>query len=198
MRKCTMILSAVLLAGLLAACSGGGDDGADVRTIGDDSSASASGSATGSASGSRSASATGTGSATVRCEPVGNLATATTRVNVTLTEWSIKPAAPSAPAGQVGFVTENVGEEPHELVIVKGVAPSALPTDKHGSLVEDDLPSGALIGEIEAFPAGETCDGVFSLTPGDYTLVCNITEKEPDGEIESHLAEGMVTTFAVT
>lgn len=191
MRKFPMITAAFAATLLLAAC-GGGDDGSGVRTIGDDSSGSGSGSASSSGS-----SASGSGSGVAGCVPVGNLADATTRVNVTLDEWSIDTAVGTAPAGKIGFVIENDGEEPHELVIVKGVTPTELPTDKFGSLVEDDLPAGAFIGEVEGFPAGETCDGVFALDPAEYTLVCNITEKE-DGKVESHLAEGMVTTFTVS
>lgn len=188
MRKFPMI-AAVLSAGLLLAACGGGDDGSGVRTIGDGSS----GSATGSASGSAGAS----GSGEARCEPVGDLAEATARVNVSLDEWAIDAGEGAVPAGDVGFVVENVGEEPHELVVIEGVGPTELPTDDDGALIEDDLPDGALVGEVEAFPAGETCDGVFALDPGEYTLVCNLTEVE-DGEVESHLAEGMVTTLTVS
>ena len=185
MRRLSMIVAAFAATGVLAAC-GGGDDGAGVRTIGTDSSGSAT------ASGSSAA-----GSGVPGCEPVGKLADATTRVNVTLDEWTIVSQPGTAPAGQVGFVIENNGDEPHEFVVIKGVAPTELPTDEHGALVEDDLPDGALIGEVEPFPAGETCDGVFALDPGEYTFVCNITEKK-DGKVESHLAEGMVTTFTAT
>jgi len=200
MPRFSVIIVGLGLALALTAC-GGGDDGAGVRTIGNDASASGSASATGSASGSGSASATGsatgTASAAARCKPVGDIADATTRVAVRLDEWVIVPNPRSVPAGRVGFVVENVGKEPHELVIIKGVAPGALPTDRHGALDESRLPAGALVGEIEAFPAGETCDGVFALTPGEYTLVCNLTEKE-DKKVESHLGEGMVTTFTVS
>lgn len=187
MRRLSLIAAAFAATTMFAAC-GGGDDGSGVRTIGNDSSGSAA------ASGS---SASGSGSGVPGCVPVGRLADATTRVNVTLDEWSIVTGTGTAPAGRVGFVIENNGEEPHELVVVKGVDPAALPTDRHGALVEDDLPAGALIGEVEAFPAGETCDGVFALDPGEYTFVCNITERQ-DGKVESHLAEGMVTTFTVS
>jgi hypothetical protein len=114
-----------------------------------------------------------------------------------LDEWVIETGDPNAPAGAVGFAAENIGEEPHELVVLAGVEPDALPLDDDGALDEDALPSGALIGEIEPFPAGEPCDGVFDLDPGEYTLICNITEEEPDGTIESHLEEGMLTTFTV-
>jgi hypothetical protein len=191
----SVIIIGLGLALVLAAC-GGGDDGVGVRTIGDDASASGSASATGSASGSATGSATGTASAAARCKPVGDIADATTQVAVRLDERVIVPNPRSVPAGRVGFVVENVGKEPHELVIIKGVAPGALPTHRHGALDESRLPAGALVGEIEAFPAGESCDGVFALTPGEYTLVCNLTEKE-DKRVESHLGEGMVTTLSV-
>jgi hypothetical protein len=87
-----------------------------------------------------------------------------------------------------------VGEEPHELAIIRG-EPNALPI-RDGVLDEEALPEGDFIGEIEAFPPQETCEGVFDLTPGTYTLACLIIE-EHDGEEMNHLAEGMLTTLTV-
>ena len=43
-----------------------------------------------------------------------------------------------------------------------------------------------------------TPDGVFELPAAEYVLVCNITEVEEDGTVESHLEKGMLTTFTVT
>jgi hypothetical protein len=82
--------------------------------------------------------------------------------------------------------------------VLQGVEPDALPLDDDGALDEAGLPDGALIGEIEPFPAGESCDGVFDLPAAEYVLVCNITEVESDGTVESHLEQGMLTTFTVT
>jgi hypothetical protein len=178
-----MMIVAVAVFGLVAAaCSD--DDGAEVRNIGGAGSSSASGPA--SASG------------TARCEPVGDIRSADTRVNIRLDEWVVDVGAPSARAGNVGFVTENVGDEPHELVIVRGVSPTDLPLDSDGALDEAKLPESALVGEVEPFPAGETCRGVFELSAGEYTLACNIVETEANGEVESHLKQGMVTAFTVT
>jgi hypothetical protein len=176
---------------LVAACS---DDGTDVRTA---DGGTGTGSATGTGTGTRTGTGTGTGTGVGAdaCKPVGDLASATTRVNVGLNEWTITPNATSAPAGAVGFVAQNEGKEPHELVIARGVAPNDLPLKRDGSLDEEKLPPGALVGEIEAFPAGTSCNGVFDLTPGEYTLVCNVVETE---EHHVHLKEGMVTTFTVT
>ena len=59
------------------------------------------------------------------------------------------------------------------------------------------LPKGAFVGEVEGFAGGESCDGTFELTAGDYVLFCTITEEEADGTTENHFAEGMATTFTV-
>lgn len=181
------LIAAVALT--VAACSD--DDGASVRESGT-STGSGSASGTGHATGSGTASGTGIGG---ECEPVGDLSAAQTRVEVTLDEWVIEPEADSAPAGAVGFVASNEGEEPHELVVVKGVAPTDLPLKRNGALDESKLPEGALVGEIEAFPGGTSCNGVFDLAPGQYTLACNVVEKA-EGHV--HLKKGMVTPFTVT
>ena len=194
-RMRTLVPVLVVLAALVAACN---DDGTGVRET---DSGTGSGTATGTGTGTRTGTGTSTGTGTGTgvgadaCKPVGDLATAATRVNVGLSEWAITPDATSAPAGTVGFVAQNEGKEPHELVVVRGVAPNDLPKKKDGSLDEKKLPEGALVGEVEAFPAGTSCNGVFDLTPGEYTLVCNVVEEE-EGHV--HLEEGMVTTFTVT
>jgi hypothetical protein len=192
------LLIAIVVALVAVAC--GDDDGADVRESGTGTgtgggTSTGTGTATGTGTGTPTGSATGVAG---ECEPVGDLATAQTRVDVTLDEWTIEPETTTASAGAIGFVARNEGEEPHELVVVRGVTPNDLPLDDEGALDEDELPAGALVGEIEAFPAGTSCNGVFDLTPGEYTLVCNVVEEEEGGEHEAHLAEGMVTTFTVT
>jgi hypothetical protein len=197
MRAMRVVVPAlVALAALAVACN---DDGTGVRKTdgGGTGTGSATGTGTGTGTGAGTGTATGTGvgADADACKPVGDLATAATRVNVGLNEWTITPDATSAPAGAVGFVAQNEGKEPHELVVVRGVAPSDLALKKDGSLDEKKLPAGALVGEIEAFPAGTSCNGVFDLTPGDYTLVCNVVE-EHEGHV--HLKQGMVTTFTVT
>ena len=191
-------LMSLLVVGALAALAGcGDDDGGEVREVGGEGSESASASGSGSGSGSASGSGSGSGSGramAAECVPVGDPETADTTIAVTLDEWTITPAETTAPAGAVLFATENIGEENHELVIAEG---TDLPTAEDGSVDESQLPDGALIGEIEAYPAGETCDGVFELAAGTYTLFCNIVEEEEDGTVESHVEKGMVTTFTV-
>lgn len=151
-----------------------GDDDTDTSAVG---------------SGSGSVSGSGVGA----CEPVGD--GTGTRVGVTLDEWKVEPAAPSVAAGKVTFAVENQGHEPHELVVVRAASGAEL-TVVDGKVDEDALPDGSFIGEVEAFPAGESCEGTFELTAGSYVLFCNIVENE-GGERESHVQHGMVTTLEV-
>jgi hypothetical protein len=118
-------------------------------------------------------------------------------VDVSLFEWGVDPSTDSLAAGEITFAATNDGGEPHELVIVRDVAPGDLPVDEDGRVVEDDLPDGAFIGEIEEFEAGTTESATFDLEAGTYTLFCNIIEEE-GGEVESHYVNGMVTTIEIT
>jgi len=118
-------------------------------------------------------------------------------LDVSLYEWSVEPSATSVSAGDVTFNATNDGGEAHELVIVKGVAPGDLPVDADGKVIEDDLPDGSFIGEIEEFEAGTTESATFDLEAGTYTIFCNITEDD-NGEVESHFKNGMVATIEVT
>jgi hypothetical protein len=196
MRTRTVLIAGALVAALaFAAC--GGDDGGGVREIGGASGSGTASGASGSGTGTGSGSGSGSGTnkeAKPECRPFGDMSTATSTVNVTFNEWAITLDTSTAPAGKVAFVAKNEGKEPHELVVLHG-PPTNLPTDDDGALDESKLAGGTLVGEIEPFPAGETCDGTFELTPGDYTLVCNVVE-EQEGHI--HLKQGMLTTFTVT
>ncbi len=116
-------------------------------------------------------------------------------VDVLLSEWIVEPDPTSADAGEVAFKGDNQGGEVHELVVVKADSPDDLPTDADGAVIEDELPEGALIGEIEDIDPGADASVTLNLESGDYVLFCNITEEEDDGSIESHYAEGMVNTF---
>jgi uncharacterized cupredoxin-like copper-binding protein len=177
----------VMLALAVAAC--GGDDGGSVRSVG-------SGSASGSGSGSGSASGSASGSGVAECVPVGDSAAADETVGVTLDEWSVTPDTESVAAGSVTFDVANDGEDAHELVIVRADDVASLPLNADDIVDEEALPEGAFIGEVEAFPAGDSCEGTFELEPASYALFCNIVEEE-EGEIENHFQLGMSTEFTV-
>ncbi|MCZ7535325.1 MAG: hypothetical protein M5T61_04860 [Acidimicrobiia bacterium] len=173
-----LLTAAVLTSAVvLAAC--GNDDGADVRQIG------------GEVSGSQAA------SGTAECTPIGDFATADTTVNATLDEYSVTLDTEAVTTGAVHIAAENIGDEPHEILVVEAGSPDDLPVGADNRVSEDDLPDGSLIGEIEAFPGGQTCDGTFDLDPGTYVLFCNLVTS-PGGIEVSHFMEGMATTLTVT
>jgi hypothetical protein len=188
-RRLAVAGGALLLVLLVAGC--GSDDGAGVRT-GDG------GTRSGSGAGSASGSSPGSGSAAVACKPVGDAANADAKVAVELTEWSVAPKPPSVKAGTITFDAANTGADAHELVVVRADDPAALPKTADGIVDESKLPEGALVGEIEAFPAKQSCQGTFALAAGRYALFCNLLETEADGTKENHYANGMRTAFEVT
>jgi hypothetical protein len=178
------------LALLLAGC--GSDDGAGVRNVDGTQSPSGSGTASGSGTGSGSGTASGQAAA---CKPVGDAATSDATIAVELKEWAVLPARADVPAGTVTFEARNTGEDAHELVVVRAADPASLPLAADGTVDEEKLPEGAFVGEIEAFPAKQTCPGTFQLAAGSYALFCNILETEADGAKENHYANGMRTRF---
>lgn len=121
----------------------------------------------------------------------------TLSVDVTLGEFVVEPEPTSIDAGEVEIVGDNQGGETHEIVLVQAVDAEALPVDADGAVVEDELPEGAFIGEIEDIEAGSSQSASFDLEAGDYVLFCNITEESDSGEVESHFANGMHATLAV-
>ncbi|MGH9184905.1 MAG: hypothetical protein ACRD0U_03645, partial [Acidimicrobiales bacterium] len=154
-------------------------------------------SGSGSGSGSASGSASGTEEASLCVYDSGSPGSGSpaATVEIALDEFSISVDG-EVPVGVVTFEAVNEGEEDHEVVIAQSDT-ADLPTDDDGAADESQLPAGALLGEIEAFPAGEShaCD--FELEPGSYVLFCNVVEEEEGGEIEAHFSEGMVTTIEV-
>jgi hypothetical protein len=135
----------------------------------------------------------GSGDAAAACEPVGD--GKGTKVAVTLDEWKVEAKTASVQAGKVTFDVRNEGEEPHELVIVRTASAQDLKV-VDGKVDEEALPAGAFIGEVEAFPAGKSCQGTFELAKGTYQLFCNIVEHH-EGMQESHVGQGMITSFEV-
>jgi hypothetical protein len=184
----------IALAVVLAGC--GNDDGTGVRNV--DGTQAATGSGTGSGSGTASGgTASGSGTASgqaAACKPVGDAGSADATIAVDLKEWSITPARADVPTGTIAFEAHNTGKLAHELVVVRGDDPAALPLAADGTVDEEKLPAGAFVGEIEAFPAGQTCTGAFALPAGSYALFCNLLDADTKA---NHYANGMRTRFEV-
>ena len=123
--------------------------------------------------------------------------TATTAVEVTLEEWAVVLSVSDVPAGAVTFEVTNDGpNDIHEFVVVRtDLAPSELPTDEDGAVLEDG-DGMEVIDEIEDLVVGSTETLALDLEAGKYVLICNIVEEDA-GETESHYAMGMRTAFTV-
>jgi len=178
-RARTVAVGALLL---VAGVSCGEDDGGEVRSLGE-------GSASGSGSGSGSASASGVAS----CSPVGEdlEADATATAAVDLVDYAFDPPTVEVPAGIVTFEVTNAGEEDHELAVLPGGGEVPLTDD--GAPDEAALEAAGAF-ELEAFPAGDTCNATWELEPGTYTLFCVV--ESPDGR--THYEQGMEGTLVVT
>jgi len=119
-----------------------------------------------------------------------------TTVDVALQEFSVRPSADSAPAGEITFVVTNEGpDDVHEFVVIAtDLDPGELPTDETGT-VEEEGEGMTVIDEIEDIPVGETQELTVDLDAGNYVLVCNIYDED---EQEAHYQMGMHAPFEVT
>jgi hypothetical protein len=114
---------------------------------------------------------------------------------LTLTEYQITPALQFIAKGKSTFVAKNSGTVKHEVVVVRGADPAALPTKPDGSVDEDQIPRSSKVGEAGNVKAGKTKSKTLKLSTGSYILFCNIIDTEPDGSQVSHFAKGMYTTI---
>jgi uncharacterized cupredoxin-like copper-binding protein len=116
-------------------------------------------------------------------------------VDVTLQEFAIGTDPSSVSAGSVTFNIENKGpDDAHEFVVIRtDLDPTALPTEKNGSVSETGE-GMEVVDEVEEIPVGDTPTLTVDLTAGSYVLICNIYDK---AEKESHYQEGMRTAFTV-
>jgi hypothetical protein len=119
-------------------------------------------------------------------------------VNVNLTEWIVAPDPDSIASGSVTFNADNIGGQPHELVIVRtDLDPADLPVEADGSFDEDGA-GIEVAGRVEPpLERGEQGSVTVDLAAGAYVLLCNVLEETETGQI-SHFEQGMSATFAAT
>ncbi|HEX6236453.1 MAG TPA: hypothetical protein VFZ68_04620 [Acidimicrobiales bacterium] len=123
-------------------------------------------------------------------------------VNVLLSEWIVEPDPSSVGAGEVTFVVDNQGGEPHELVVVRADSADDLPVGDDDSFDEEGFGEGDVLGEVEDIAAGDTEELSLDLEPGNYVLLCNVVEEPGEMEMDpgtslSHFANGMHASFTV-
>jgi len=104
---------------------------------------------------------------------------------VTLTEYKIKPATTSAPAGHVTFDVTNAGQMKHQFTIIRTTKSAATVLSKQNP--NDDIPGAR--GEIASIAPGASKTLVIkNLKAGHYAIVC---------ALPGHYQQGMYTDFTV-
>jgi uncharacterized cupredoxin-like copper-binding protein len=91
----------------------------------------------------------------------------------TLKEWSLEGSA-SLPAGVTEISVTNAGNFGHEFVVIKDATYEDAPKNELGTVEEDKLPAGSVVGEISKIEKGVTSKLSVNLAPGKYLFVCNI------------------------
>jgi uncharacterized cupredoxin-like copper-binding protein len=113
----------------------------------------------------------------------GNAVVRGGRVTVAMRDFKFQPTQLEAVAGKLRVTAKDVGDEPHEFVVIRtNRAPNSLPT-KGGQASE----AGA-VGEIQEQSPGRTASHVFSLRRGRYVFICNVP---------GHYASGMYGRLTV-
>ncbi len=113
-------------------------------------------------------------------------------IEASLTEWTITAPTEYA-AGEITFNASNGGSFPHELVVIQGESYESLPLAEGGAVIEDDLPTGALIGRTGRLGGGSSEALTVTLAPGNYVLVCNL-----GGGTNSHAGQGQRLDITVS
>ena len=110
---------------------------------------------------------------------------AASAIDVTAEEWSMKPSAATATAGEISFKLTNKGATPHELAIAKtALTPDKLPV-VNGAVDEKQV---SPVGRTANVDSGKSETKVLKLESGKYVLYCNIP---------AHYGQGMHTALTV-
>jgi uncharacterized cupredoxin-like copper-binding protein len=129
------------------------------------------------------ASSTGTTSApSPAAKPPASPATpAASTVKVRLSEFAITTSTATLRAGKVTFEVTNIGQAPHEFVLLRTSAMAAAMPMQHGEASE-----AGHVGEIGDLNPGQSATLILRLRAGHYAGICNFT---------GHYHAGMHTDF---
>ncbi|HJX61230.1 MAG TPA: hypothetical protein VJ578_01555 [Dehalococcoidia bacterium] len=118
-----------------------------------------------------------------------------TAIDLKLAEFAFDFDASAMTDGDIAFRVENVGEQPHQVILSK--IPEDL--DLEAALQSEETPPGVEdIAVLEFVDAGAKADMVFteSLEPGRYVLLCFFPDTQ-DPEGTPHVFKGMQAEFNV-
>src|SRR4051812_35927079 len=114
---------------------------------------------------------------------------ASTRMTITMSEYSIMTEVPAVPAGDVTFDVVNTGDVVHEMTVFKSDKDiKSLPMSATNKDEVDEDQVGEFIGSFEEVQPATSANGTLVLAPGRYILLCNLTK---------HYGLGMVATLDV-
>jgi hypothetical protein len=118
-----------------------------------------------------------------------------TAIDLKLEDFAFDFDASAITSGDIAFRVENVGEQPHEIILSK--IPEDLNLEE--ALQSEETPPGVEdIAFVEPLDPGAKTDIVFteSLEPGRYVLLCFLPDSE-DPEGTPHVFKGMQAEFTV-
>lgn len=114
-------------------------------------------------------------------------------VTVKLADYSFESSKPLT-AGKHVIRIENVGAQPHELVLAR-LAPGKTASDLAAWVEKmDGPPPGEPLGGVATIHAGGVGFITVDVTPGDYAFLCFVPDAK-DGK--PHVAHGMMQDFKV-
>lgn len=94
---------------------------------------------------------------------------------VRVTEKDFKITAPAQMhAGPIRLIVHNDGPETHELLIVRS-QDGDLPLRPDGTTLDEEALEPELVGKVEGAQPGATNEVDLDLTPGRYSLFCNMS-----------------------
>ena len=109
----------------------------------------------------------------------------------TMKEWAVEGPA-TLKAGKVSLTVTNNGSFPHQFKVIKGKYADLPKGADGGSIAEDKLPAGALVGQLDKFEGGQTMTLALDLPAGDYVFLCNLGAGP-----NSHAGKGQHTDVTV-
>jgi len=120
-------------------------------------------------------------------------------VDMTADEFTFAFDADAAAGGDVAFAIENVGEEPHEVVIERVPADLDIAGAIQAYLETGEDPEGTeAVAYVQPIAPGEEMTLVFTgpLPAGRYAVLCFVADTE-DPEGTPHAAKGIFGEFTV-
>lgn len=118
----------------------------------------------------------------------------TAAIVVKLGDYSLTASPKRAEEGNVIVDLDNAGPSDHEIVLVRGDDPAALPVGGDGRV---DVSKVVVADQVERFPAGRWRIMFPDTRYGSYVLFCNLITPGPDGKPTSHYQRGMRDTIEI-